>query len=296
MVTGADDGTINFAGTQGKLQLEDATSFTGTIKGFAGTDAAHSDAVDLTGFDAAKTVFSEKSVNGNLVVTATEGDKVATLTFDHVDGALNFADDGYGGTVITSSAVASGPEIGTVDATVTEAGVAGTISAVDPGASGTMTTSVTAEGANYLGEFSLHPAATVGGTASVEFNFDFGKGPINLAPGQTVTQSYDVAVKEGATTVVHQTVSVSIGGPGSDNFVFAKGIGADTIVNFDAQHDSIDLSHFDNIQSMQQLASMTTTNAHGDAVIDLGNHDSITIAGLTAAQLQQVMQTVVHLH
>ncbi len=47
---------------------------------------------------------------------------------------------------------------------------------------------------------------------------------------------------------------------------------------------------------MQQLAAMTTTNAHGDAVIDLGNHDSITIAGLTAAQLQQVMQTAVHLH
>jgi hypothetical protein len=35
---------------------------------------------------------------------------------------------------------------------------------------------------------------------------------------------------------------------------------------------------------MQQLESMTTTNAHGDAVIELGNHDSITIAGVTAAQ------------
>jgi hypothetical protein len=292
MVTGADDGTITFAGTQGKLQLEDATTFTGTIKGFA-NDAAHSDAIDLTGFDAASTVFTQKSVNGNLVVTATEGDKVATLTFDHVDGALNFANDGFGGTVITNSAVASGPEIGTVDATVTEAGVHGTITATDPGAAGTLTTSVKAEGADYVGEFSVHTAVAANGTASVDFNFDFNP---NSAPSQAVTQSYDIAVKEGATTVLHQTVSVSVASANADNFVFTAGVGADTIVNFDLQHDTIDLSHFENIQSVQQLASMTTSNSHGDAVIDLGNHDSITIAGVTAAQLQQVMQSVVHLH
>ena len=111
-----------------------------------------------------------------------------------------------------------------------------------------------------------------------------------------MTQSYDVAVKEGATTVLHQTVSVSVGSSSADDFVFAPGVGAGTILNFDAQHDTIDLSHFENIHSVQQLASMTTTNAHGDAVIDLGNHDSITIAGLSATQLQQVMQSAVHLH
>src|SRR5262249_26190608 len=164
-------------------QLDDATHFTGTIKGFA-SDAAHSDAVDLSGFDAASTVFTERSVNGNLVVTATDGDRVATLTFDHVDGALNFADDGFGGTVIPNSTVASGAEIGTVDATVTEAGVHGTISAADPGASGTLTTSVKAEGANYVGEFSVHAATTANGTASVEFNFDFD--PNSVAPDQAV--------------------------------------------------------------------------------------------------------------
>jgi hypothetical protein len=292
LVAGADDGTITFEGHQGKLQLDDATHFTGTIKGFAG-DAAHSDAIDLSGFDAASTVFSQKSVNGNLVVTATEGDKVATLTFDHVDGALNFADDGHGGVNITTSAVASGPEIGTVDATVTESGVHGTISAADPGASGPLTTSVKAEGASYVGEFSVHAATSANGTASVEFNFNFDP---NTAPAQAVTQSYDVSVKEGATTVLHQTVSVSVATANADNFVFSAGVGADTIVNFDVQHDTIDLSHFENIQSLQQLSSMTISNAHGDAVIDLGNHDSLTIAGVTTAQLQQVMQNVVHLH
>jgi len=116
------------------------------------------------------------------------------------------------------------------------------------------------------------------------------------AAGQTVTQSYDVAVNEGASTILHQAVSVSIGGTGSDNFVFSPGVGADTIVNFDATRDTIDLSHFTNIQTVQQLEALTTTNTHGDAVIDLGNHDSITIAGMTAAQFQQVMQSTVHLH
>jgi uncharacterized repeat protein (TIGR03803 family) len=288
----ADDATITFADSTGMLKLEAPASFTGIIKGFA-SDAAHSDSVDLSGFDAASTVFTQESVNGNLVVTATEGDKVATLTFDHVDGALNFANDGFGGTVITNSAVTSGPEIGTVDATVTEAGVHGTITAADPGASGALTTSVQAEGANYVGAFSVHAAVAANGIASVEYNFEFNP---DSAPAQAVTQSYDVAVKEGATTVLHQTVSVSVGTANADNFVFSAGVGADTIVNFDLQHDTIDLSHFENIQSVQQLASQTTTNAHGDAVIDLGNHDSITIAGVTAAQLQQVMQSVVHLH
>jgi hypothetical protein len=82
---------------------------------------AHSDAIDLTGFDAASTVFTEKSVNGNLVLTATDGDKVATLTFDHVDGALNFASNGDGGVVITNSPAAVGPDNGTVDSVVTNA-------------------------------------------------------------------------------------------------------------------------------------------------------------------------------
>jgi len=93
----------------------------GFLNGFLAGDAAHSDAIDLTGFDAASTVFTEKSVNGNLVVRATDGDKVATPTFDRVDGALNFASNGDGGIVITNSPAAVGPDNGTVDSVVTNA-------------------------------------------------------------------------------------------------------------------------------------------------------------------------------
>jgi hypothetical protein len=73
--------------------------------------------------------------------------------------------------------------------------------------------------------------------------------------------------------------------------VFHPGIGLDTIVNFDPQHDTIELDHFTNIQSMQQLESLITADAHGDAVIALGHHDSITVAGVNAVQLQQLAQT-----
>ena len=116
---------------------------------------------------------------------------------------------------------------------------------------------------------------------------------VALAPGQTVSQSYDVSIADtqnpGAD--VSENVSVSIGGPGNDNFVFQPGIGADTIVNFNPQQDSIELDHFTNAQTIQELQSLITTDPHGDAVINLGHNDSITIAGVASTELQQLIQT-----
>jgi hypothetical protein len=83
---------------------------------------------------------------------------------------------------------------------------------------------------------------------------------------------------------------------GNDTFVFKPGIGADTIFNFNPQTDSIELDHFTNIQSIQQLGSLITTDAHSDAVIELGHNDSITVPGTTANYLQAHLQGLVHLH
>jgi hypothetical protein len=44
------------------------------------------------------------------------------------------------------------------------------------------------------------------------------------------------------------------------------------------------------------MASVITTNADGDAVIELSHHDSITIEGLTGRQLQAYLHSCVHLH
>jgi VCBS repeat-containing protein len=128
------------------------------------------------------------------------------------------------------------------------------------------------------------------GTASVEF--DFNNDQINLTPGETLTQSYNVSVADAQNPAenANQTVSVTVGGPGNDNFVFAPGIGADTITNFNPQQDTIELDHFANVQTVQELESLVTTDAHGDAMINLGNHDSIALPGTTSAQLLQIIQ------
>jgi hypothetical protein len=140
--------------------------------------------------------------------------------------------------------------------------------------------------------------STSNGNASVGWQFDLSNDQINLAPGQVLTQSYDVNVTDpqNANLNVNEIVSVSIGGPGNDNFVFQPGIGADTIVNFNPQADTIELDHFANVQTIQELASLITTDAHGDAVIELGHNDSITLPGMNATQLHAVLQSVVHLH
>ncbi len=104
---------------------------------------------------------------------------------------------------------------------------------------------------------------------------------INFAPGQTETQSVGG--------------SVTYGGPGNDNFVFHPGIGADTIANFNPQADTIELDHFANVQNVQQLAALIGTDAHGDAVIELGHNDSITLPGVTQSYLQAHLQSLVHL-
>ncbi len=88
---------------------------------------------------------------------------------------------------------------------------------------------------------------------------------------------------------------VSIGS-GNDQFVFHPGMGAETIANFNPQHDTIELDHFANAQTMQELQSLITTDNHGHAVIDLGHHDSITLPGMTAAELHAMLQSAVHLH
>jgi hypothetical protein len=290
-----DTHTLTFGANGGTVTFDTSSSWTYTapdISGF-GHGGAHPDVVDLANFDS-NTVFTESSSNGNLVLTATEYGNTTTLTFDNFNGTLNFASDGKGGIAISGTAAASATDIGTVDTSVNSSSgvLSGTITATDPHSSGTVATTLTPDGANYIGNFSVQEETSSGGHASVAFSFNTGGAQIKSA----VTQSYDVAVSEGANTILHETVSVSVGSSHADNFVFTPGIGADTIVNFNASGgDSIDLTHFTNITTVAQLQAATTTDAHGDEVINLGNHDSITIAGMNAQQFHNVMGSAFHL-
>jgi len=169
--------------------------------------------------------------------------------------------------------------------------VVGNIAFTDSDSPNTIDASFAPEGSNYVGSFALDPVAVSNGSVSVGFEFSLGNDQINFAPGETLTQSYGISITDAQNPAanVNQTVSVSIGGPGNDNFVFAPGIGADTITNFNPQQDTIELDHFANAQTVQELQSLITTDAHGDAVINLGHNDSITLPGVTAPQVQQVI-------
>jgi hypothetical protein len=284
---GANGGTVTFETSSGKYAAPDISGF--------GPGGTHSDVVDLADFDFSDTGFSESTSNGDLVLTVTEGKNVATFTFDNFSGTLKVASDGHGGTAITGTAA----DIGTVDTSVSSNVVTGTITASDPHSPGAVTTTFIPDGANYIGTFSVQPETSSNGQASVAFNFN--PGSAHIPSGSPVTQSYDVAVSEGANTILRETVSVSIGSSRSDTFVFNPGIGADTIVNFNAAGgDMIDLSHFTNFTTVQQLQAVTTSDGHGDTVIDLGNHDSVTIAGMNiagmnASQVQAALHSIVHL-
>ncbi len=218
----------------------------------------------------------------------SDGSNNASITFDNFNATLDFASDGNGGTLITDPPTASDLGV-SVQSSATADGASGSITFADDHGSDAQSASFTPDGSNYFGYFSLGALTQGNSAASVEF--DFNKGQITPAPGQTLTQSYNVSVNDAQNPAAsqNQTVSVSIGGPGNDHFVFAPGMGADTVTNFTPQQATIELDHFANAQTVQELQSLITTDAHGDAVINLGHNDSITLAGVSDAQLQQVI-------
>ena len=244
----------------GELVLANPSSFSGQIIGFTGTapDASHSDAIDLVGVNYGAYTFTESHNASADVITVSDGSTIANLTVDNFAGALSFASDGHGGSLVTDPPADSSAVSDVVIATP------------DIGSGDSFSESVTPEGANYVGSVSVAQGSDGG---SFDFGFVLGKDQIGLAPGQTLDQSYDVSINDAQnpSADVSQKVSVSIGGPGSDNFVFTPGMGADSIVNFDPQQDTIELDHFASAQTVQQLQSLVTSDVHGDAVINLGH-------------------------
>ncbi|MEF0943951.1 T1SS-143 repeat domain-containing protein, partial [Rhizobium sp. BR 362] len=72
---------------------------------------------------------------------------------------------------------------------------------------------------------------------------------------------------------------------GNDTLVFANAIGADVVHNFDTAHDKIDLIGFAGFSSFADVQAHLSTDASGNAVITLGDGETITLAGVSAAAL-----------
>ena len=75
------------------------------------------------------------------------------------------------------------------------------------------------------------------------------------------------------------------GSAGHDKFVFAQPIGHDTIYNFDVAADQINLIGFTDFTSFADIQAHTTNDANGNAVIILGDGESITVMGINAGSL-----------
>ncbi len=126
-------------------------------------------------------------------------------------------------------------------------------------------------------------------TATFNFNDFNGRLQVTTVDGNTL-------ITDPAVLVTSSCPSVSIGGPGNDAFVFQPGRGAETVGNFNPPSDAIELDHFANMQNAQELMAAVTGDAHGDAVVELGHSESVTIPGMTASFLQAHLQSLVHLH
>ena len=70
------------------------------------------------------------------------------------------------------------------------------------------------------------------------------------------------------------------GSRSNDVFVLAGPIGNDTIHNFDAAHDNLDLIAFSNLSSFYDVQTSLSENSNGDAVIAIAEGQSITFDGV----------------
>jgi hypothetical protein len=99
---------VDFTGATGTLVLNQPQNFTGQIEGFTGTapNVAHSDVIDLAGYNSAYTTlhasFDSSNDTTTLSVADRHDDLSTTLTFDGRYSTSNFdtASDGSGGTDI----------------------------------------------------------------------------------------------------------------------------------------------------------------------------------------------------
>ncbi len=166
--------------------------------------------------------------------------------------------------------------------------------------------SVTSDGGTDVLNWTYHP-----GNANLDF----------LKAGDTLTLTFSAQVSNGVNVSAVQPLTISIAGAntsadlsqfkfvsgtsqndtfgdvhgnvtvfgagGQDTFVFKPNFGNPTIADFNVNNDTIDISHtlFNSVASI--LASAHSANSGHDTVITDSHHDTITLLGVTVAQLQQ---------
>ena len=102
---------------------------------------------------------------------------------------------------------------------------------------------------------------------------------------QTLIADNVEAYANGAPIFAVSTADHLTGSSGNDNFIFAGPIGVDTINNFDVAHDHIDLVQFAGIDSFAAIQAHLANDGLGNAIITLGDGQTISLLGVDAASL-----------
>jgi hypothetical protein len=118
---------VAFTTAGGVLELADATTYTGTITGFAKTSITSLDLTDITFTSGTtKATYSGTATSG--VLTVTDGTHTAKidLTGDYLTSTFTVASDGHGGTTVTDPpAAATRPPVTTLPLITAMAGFGG---------------------------------------------------------------------------------------------------------------------------------------------------------------------------
>ena len=290
-LTAADSVSVQFNGATGTLILDHSAGFAGQISGLTGTGSpSSSDQIDLKdiAFGTGTTVAYTGTSTGGMLTVSDAQDHTANIALagNYTGSTFTLSSDGSGGTIV-------------IDPPVKQDLVSGTLSFSDADSTDIHSVTVTPQndGPGYVGNFTADAVTAANGQDSVGWHFNFDSSP----PAKTVSQSYEVTVTDhhadGTNSAATQPVTVTIAGPGNDAFVFHPGVGADVIVNA-ASSDTIELDGFSSVTSNNQLASLLaeaqagqpqsmfqSANGGHDTLINLGNHDSITLTNVHIADL-----------
>jgi hypothetical protein len=289
-LTGASNAEVKFLGATGALILDQSTAFSGHINNFTGNgNLSGSDQLDLKDIVFAAGVSDSYTGNSSGgVLTVSDGQNhVANIALsgNYIGSTFSLNSDGHGGTTVIDPVV---PDL-----------ASGTLSFGETQSSDTYSVEVSPENENFpfIGNFTVDAPNVSNGQVSTGWHFNFDETNTN----QQVTQAYNVSLVDtkpsGMSQTTSQTVSVTIGGPGQDSFIFHPGVGTEIVANAKST-DTIELDGFSAITNNHQLATLlqeaqagisqsvfSSANDGHDTTINLGNHDSITLAHIQLANL-----------
>jgi Ca2+-binding RTX toxin-like protein len=82
-----------------------------------------------------------------------------------------------------------------------------------------------------------------------------------------------------------------IGGAGNNTFVFNQGLGKETVADYNPNKDELAFNHALFAQDTAAFVLSHTHDTSGGAVIVVDSHDTVTLVGVTVAQLQAAQTT-----